>query len=69
MPSVIHLKFNFSSLASLAVQNFSLCLYGSPATLTGIACPTTSKLVELIHEVEQGRRKLTDDNLLELIPQ
>ena len=34
-----------------------------------IACPTTTKLVEMIHEVEQGSRAMTDDNLLELIPQ
>jgi 2-dehydropantoate 2-reductase len=34
----------------------------------GIACPTTAKLVEMIHEVEQGTRPMTDDNLLELIP-
>jgi 2-dehydropantoate 2-reductase len=34
----------------------------------GIACPTTAKLVEMIHEVEQGKRPMTDDNLLELIP-
>jgi 2-dehydropantoate 2-reductase len=34
----------------------------------GVACPTTTKLVDMIHEVEQGRRPMTDDNLLELIP-
>ena len=34
----------------------------------GIACPTVRKLVDLIHEVEDGRRALSDDNLLELIP-
>jgi 2-dehydropantoate 2-reductase len=34
----------------------------------GIACPTTTKLVDMIHEVEQGKRPMTDDNLLELIP-
>lgn len=34
----------------------------------GIQCPTTRKLVDMIHEVEQGRRPMTDDNLLELIP-
>jgi 2-dehydropantoate 2-reductase len=34
----------------------------------GIECPTTRKLVHMIHEVEQGRRAMTDDNLLELIP-
>ena len=26
------------------------------------------KLVDMIHEVEQGKRPMTDDNLLELIP-
>lgn len=34
----------------------------------GVACPTTEKLVAMIHEVEQGKRAMTDDNLLELIP-
>ncbi len=34
----------------------------------GIATPTISKLVALIHEIEQGRRPMSDDNLLELIP-
>ena len=34
----------------------------------GIQCPTTKKLVDMIHEVEQGKRPMTDDNLLELIP-
>jgi 2-dehydropantoate 2-reductase len=34
----------------------------------GIACPTTAKLVDMIHQVEQGKRQMTDDNLLELIP-
>jgi 2-dehydropantoate 2-reductase len=34
----------------------------------GIQCPTTHKLVDMIHEVEQGKRAMTDDNLLELIP-
>ena len=33
----------------------------------GIDCPTTRKLVQLIHEVEEGRRVLHDDNLLELL--
>lgn len=32
----------------------------------GIACPTIRKLVTMIHEVEDGRRPMTDDNLLEL---
>ncbi len=34
----------------------------------GIATPTISKLVEMIHEIENGRRPMSDDNLLELIP-
>ena len=34
----------------------------------GIACPTVNRLVALIHEIEDGRRPLHDDNLLELIP-
>lgn len=34
----------------------------------GLACPAISRLVALIHEVEQGRRALSDDNLLELLP-
>jgi 2-dehydropantoate 2-reductase len=34
----------------------------------GIACPTVSRLVQMIHEVEAGTRPMTDDNLLELIP-
>lgn len=32
----------------------------------GIDCRVTRKLVEMIHEVEDGRRPMTDDNLLEL---
>ncbi len=32
----------------------------------GIDCRATRKLVEMIHEVEAGRRAMTDDNLLEL---
>ena len=32
----------------------------------GIDCRATRKLVEMIHEVEEGRRQMTDDNLLEL---
>jgi ketopantoate reductase len=31
----------------------------------GIDCRATSRLVEMIHEVEEGRRTMTDDNLLE----
>ncbi len=34
----------------------------------GLPCPAISRLVALIHEVEQGRRVLSDDNLLELLP-
>jgi 2-dehydropantoate 2-reductase len=34
----------------------------------GIQYPTTRKLADMIHEVEQGNRPMTDDNLLELIP-
>ena len=33
----------------------------------GMPCPTVRKLVDLIHEVEDGKRKLSDDNLLELL--
>lgn len=32
----------------------------------GIACPKVEKLVAMIHEVEDGKRALSDDNLLEL---
>ena len=32
----------------------------------GIDCRTTRRLVTMIHEVEEGRRPMTDDNLLEL---
>ena len=32
----------------------------------GIDCRATSRLVAMIHEVEEGRRTMTDDNLLEL---
>jgi 2-dehydropantoate 2-reductase len=32
----------------------------------GIDCRATRKLVDMIHEVEEGRRAMTDDNLLEL---
>lgn len=34
----------------------------------GLPCPTVRKLVDMIHEVENGTRTMTDDNLLELIP-
>ena len=33
----------------------------------GIDCRTTRKLVALIHEAEDGKRALSDDNLLELL--
>ena len=33
----------------------------------GIDCPAVRRLVSLIHEVEDGRRTLSDDNLLELL--
>ncbi|UFN48153.1 NAD(P)-binding domain-containing protein [Roseomonas sp. OT10] len=32
----------------------------------GIACPALTRLAEMIHEIEDGRRPLSDDNLLEL---
>jgi len=32
----------------------------------GLECRTTRKLVDMIHEVEEGRRAMGDDNLLEL---
>jgi 2-dehydropantoate 2-reductase len=32
----------------------------------GVDCRATRRLVAMIHEVEQGRRPMTDDNLLEL---
>ncbi len=35
----------------------------------GIATPTISKLVAMIHEIEDGVRPMSDDNLLELIAQ
>lgn len=34
----------------------------------GIDCPTVRKLVDMIHEVENGTRPMVDDNLLELLP-
>ena len=33
----------------------------------GIDCPAVRRLVALIHEMEDGRRTLSDDNLLELL--
>jgi len=33
----------------------------------GIATPTVRRLVEMIHEIEDGKRPMTDDNLLELM--
>jgi len=35
----------------------------------GIATPTISRLVQLIHEIENGSRPMSDDNLLELLSQ
>lgn len=35
----------------------------------GIATPTISRLVSMIHEIEDGTRPMSDDNLLELLPQ
>jgi 2-dehydropantoate 2-reductase len=32
----------------------------------GVACPTVRALVAMIHEVEDGKRPMTDDNLTEL---
>jgi 2-dehydropantoate 2-reductase len=32
----------------------------------GIGCPATRNLVAMIHEVEQGKRGMSDDNLREL---
>ncbi len=32
----------------------------------GVACPATAKLVAMIHEIEDGKRAMVDDNLLEL---
>lgn len=32
----------------------------------GIGCPATRNLVDMIHEAEQGKRGMSDDNLLEL---
>ena len=34
----------------------------------GLPCPTIRKLVSLIHEAEAGQRRLSDGNLLELLP-
>jgi 2-dehydropantoate 2-reductase len=33
----------------------------------GLPCPTVRKLVDMIHEVENGTRRMSDANLLELI--
>ena len=32
----------------------------------GVACPTVRALVAMIHEVEDGKHPMTDDNLTEL---
>ena len=34
----------------------------------GLQSPTARRLVEMIHEIEDGKRPMTDDNLLELMP-
>ena len=34
----------------------------------GIACPGLRRLADMIHEIEDGVRFLSDDNLLELVP-
>jgi 2-dehydropantoate 2-reductase len=33
----------------------------------GVDCPKCRKLTDMIHEIEDGKRPLTDDNLLELL--
>lgn len=33
----------------------------------GLVCPTIRKLVAMIHEIEDGKRPMTDNNLLELM--
>jgi 2-dehydropantoate 2-reductase len=33
----------------------------------GVDCPKCRKLTAMIHEIEDGRRPMTDDNLLELL--
>ena len=33
----------------------------------GIACPKCAKLTAMIHEIEDGKRPMTDDNLIELL--
>jgi 2-dehydropantoate 2-reductase len=33
----------------------------------GVDCPKCRRLTEMIHQVEDGKRKMTDDNLLELL--
>ncbi len=33
----------------------------------GLPCPTTRRLVAMVHEVEDGKRGLSDNNLLELL--
>jgi 2-dehydropantoate 2-reductase len=33
----------------------------------GVDCPKCRKLTEMIHEIEDGKRPMTDDNLLELL--
>jgi 2-dehydropantoate 2-reductase len=33
----------------------------------GVPTPTISRLVAMIHEIEEGKRGMSDDNLLELM--
>jgi 2-dehydropantoate 2-reductase len=33
----------------------------------GVACPTITRLVQMIHECEAGARPASDDNLVELM--
>ncbi len=33
----------------------------------GVNCPKCRKLTEMIHEIEEGKRPMTDDNLVELL--
>jgi 2-dehydropantoate 2-reductase len=34
----------------------------------GVGCRKCRKLAEMVHEIEDGRRLITDDNLLEMLP-
>jgi 2-dehydropantoate 2-reductase len=33
----------------------------------GIACPTLTRLIAMVHECERGERPMSDDNLNELL--